>query len=92
MAVPDRVEQLNKQNVVTGIDFIRVHPTQVTLDVFFLRPPLTLSDPPRQCGKSDRSWRYSHRGRRSAYSIFSAAAVWAVFSGRTCCGSGRSAR
>ena len=43
----DRLEQLLKpaQNLVTGIDFVYVSPNQTTLDVFFLRPPGTLSVP-----------------------------------------------
>jgi hypothetical protein len=45
MAVPDRLETLLGQNVVTGIDFVYVHPNQTTLDVFFLRAPATLTVP-----------------------------------------------
>jgi hypothetical protein len=43
----DRLEELLKptQNLVTGIDFVYVSPSQTTLDVFFLRPPGTLSVP-----------------------------------------------
>jgi hypothetical protein len=43
MAVPDRLETLLTQNLVTGIDFVYVHPDQTTLDIYFLRPPATLA-------------------------------------------------
>jgi hypothetical protein len=36
MAVPERLVELRKQNLVTGIDFVYVHPNQTTLDVYFL--------------------------------------------------------
>ena len=39
----DRLEELLKQNAVTGIDFIYVYPSQTMLDVFFVLPPLGLS-------------------------------------------------
>ena len=42
---PDRIEELQAQNGVTGIDFVYVHSSQVTLDVFFLRDPATLAAP-----------------------------------------------
>lgn len=45
MNAPDRIEELLEQSLVTGIDFIYVYPDQVTLDVYFLRQPGTLSDP-----------------------------------------------
>ena len=45
MAAPDRLQALLNQNVVTGIDFVYVYEDQVTLDVFFLRPPDTLTVP-----------------------------------------------
>lgn len=45
MTTVDRLEQLRAQDQVTGIDFVYVHPDQVTLDVFFLRSPATLSSP-----------------------------------------------
>lgn len=41
----DRIAKLKGQSLVTGIDFIYVHPDQTTLDVHFLRPPATLSVP-----------------------------------------------
>ena len=34
---PDRITALLAQNRVTGIDFIYVHPDQMTLDIFFLK-------------------------------------------------------
>lgn len=37
MSTPDRITALLAQNRVTGIDFIYVHPDQMTLDIFFLR-------------------------------------------------------
>lgn len=45
MAAPDRLEKLRAQSAVTGIDFIYVYENQVTLDVYFLRPPETLDVP-----------------------------------------------
>ncbi|MGA9772089.1 MAG: hypothetical protein WBV94_23860 [Blastocatellia bacterium] len=45
MAVADRLETLLSQNVVTGIDFVYVYADQVTLDVYFLRSPSTLTVP-----------------------------------------------
>jgi hypothetical protein len=45
ISAPDRKERLVNQSVVTGIDFIYVHPDQQTLDVYFLRPASTLDDP-----------------------------------------------
>jgi hypothetical protein len=45
MAVQDRLQTLLAQNVVTGIDFVYVHPNQTTLDVYFLRSPATLTVP-----------------------------------------------
>jgi hypothetical protein len=45
MAAPDRVAALLQQADVTGIDFVYVHEDQVTLDVYFLRPPLSLTVP-----------------------------------------------
>ena len=41
--VPDRLKALLAHNVVTGIDFIYVDHLQTTLDVYFLRPPATLT-------------------------------------------------
>jgi len=43
MAGPDRKAALLAQDLLTGIDFVAVHGNQVTLDVFFLREPSTLS-------------------------------------------------
>jgi hypothetical protein len=45
ISAPDRRERLVSQSVVTGIDFIYVHPDQRTLDIYFLRPASTLDDP-----------------------------------------------
>ena len=45
ISAPDRKERLVAQSVVTGIDYIYVHPDQRTLDVYFLRPASTLNDP-----------------------------------------------
>lgn len=42
---PDRLEELRAQTVVTGIDFVDVHPDQTTLDVLFLSPPGGLDVP-----------------------------------------------
>ena len=47
-SAPDRLEQLLQQNAITGIDFIYVHPDQVTLEVYFFQhatppqPPVIL--------------------------------------------------
>lgn len=45
MAGPDRKNALLAQNVLTGIDFVAVHDTQVVLDVFFVCDPTTLATP-----------------------------------------------
>jgi Baseplate J-like protein len=45
MTAPDRVELINGQARVTGIDFIYVHPNQTMLDVYFLRPPAGVVTP-----------------------------------------------
>jgi hypothetical protein len=45
VAIPDRLTRLLGQNAVTGLDFVYVHPDQVTLDVHFLRPPGSLAHP-----------------------------------------------
>ena len=41
----DRFHELKSQAKVTGIDFIYVHPDQVTLDIYFLRSPATIRRP-----------------------------------------------
>jgi hypothetical protein len=43
MAAPDRLERLLQQARVTGIDFVYVHEDQITLDVYFARPPLSIT-------------------------------------------------
>ncbi|MEM9190801.1 MAG: hypothetical protein AAGF12_16575, partial [Myxococcota bacterium] len=45
MAGPDRLEALLAQNDLTGVDFVYVHPGQTELDVYFLTPPLALTQP-----------------------------------------------
>ena len=45
MAVPERLVVLQGQNIVTGIDFGYVYPSQTLLDVYFLHPPSTLAVP-----------------------------------------------
>jgi len=45
MATPDRLAALLAQNVVTGIDFVYVDASQITLDVFFIKPPAALTAP-----------------------------------------------
>lgn len=45
MAAPDRLQALLAQAELTGIDFVYVYEDQLTLDVFFLRPPDTLTNP-----------------------------------------------
>jgi hypothetical protein len=42
---PDRLQLLLDQNTVTGIDYIYIHPDQITLDVYFLWPPAGLTTP-----------------------------------------------
>ncbi len=44
-SAPDRLQSMLAQSQVTGIDFVFVHPDQVTLDVHFLRSPTTLTTP-----------------------------------------------
>jgi Baseplate J-like protein len=39
MAPPDRLQALGAQHAVTGLDFVYVDATQVTLDVYFLTEP-----------------------------------------------------
>jgi hypothetical protein len=45
MALPDRIELINSpgQTKVTGIDFVFVDPSQVTLDVYFLKDPAAVA-------------------------------------------------
>ncbi|WP_437779043.1 hypothetical protein [Sorangium sp. So ce1097] len=45
MSAPDRRDKIAAQHVVTGIDFVYVHPGQESLDVFFLTDPLALTAP-----------------------------------------------
>ncbi len=45
MNAPNRIQAILAQNSVTGIDFVFVHPDQVTLDVHFHRPPSGLAAP-----------------------------------------------
>ncbi len=45
MSTPDRIENLLGSIGGYRIDFIYVHPDQVTLDVYFLRDPATLDSP-----------------------------------------------
>lgn len=45
MEVRNRLTVLLDQDVVTGIDFVYVHPDQTTLDIYFLRSPATLTVP-----------------------------------------------
>lgn len=45
MAAPERLAALLAQDQVTGIDFVYVYENQTTLDVFFLRDPVTLAVP-----------------------------------------------
>lgn len=45
MVTPDRIEKLLAQSVVTGIDFIYIHASQVWVDVYFLRDPSTINVP-----------------------------------------------
>lgn len=46
MKVHDRIEELLKKSDLTGIDFIYVHPDQLTLDVYFLWDPNRHVPPP----------------------------------------------
>lgn len=45
MVADDRIQVLQDQSRVTGIDFIYVHTNQVHLDVYFLRSPASLDTP-----------------------------------------------
>lgn len=47
MTAPDRITGLLAQNRVTGIDFIYVHPDQVTLEIYFLRKVTDLIGNPK---------------------------------------------
>jgi len=42
---PDRMEDLVVQTRVTGIDYIYVHPDQITFDIYFIIEPGSLDDP-----------------------------------------------
>lgn len=82
MAVPDRLEKLLAQNVVTGIDFVYVHPNQTTLDVYFLRPPATLTVPLVNDVKADQIRIHSPSGGERHTVVPVKNVQWKVASGR----------
>ncbi|MFN4101102.1 MAG: hypothetical protein ACK4GT_15135, partial [Pararhodobacter sp.] len=45
MPPPDRLELLANQSVLTGLDFVYVHESQITLDLYFLVDPASLAVP-----------------------------------------------
>jgi len=82
MATPDRLEALLAQNVVTGIDFVYVYPNQATLDVFFLRPPGTLSVPLVNNVAVSQVRIYSPSGGEVHPVVPVTAVAWAMVDGR----------
>lgn len=78
---PDRIEELQNQNAVTGIDFVYVHPNQVTLDVFFLRNPSTLAVPLNGTIAANQLRIYSPAGGPTP-EVPVVATAWAVVDGR----------
>jgi len=82
MAVPERLVVLQAQNVVTGIDFVYVYPTQTTLDVYFLRPPSTLAAPLVGTLAESAIVIYSPSGGDSVPVVPVQSILWAVVDGR----------
>jgi hypothetical protein len=82
MPTLDRLEELVAQNAVTGIDFVYVHPSQTTLDVFFLRPPGGLSTPLVNDVLKTAIRIYSPSGGEAHLEVPVAAVAWTVADGR----------
>jgi hypothetical protein len=82
MAVPERLVALQAQNVVTGIDFVYVYPTQTTLDVYFLRSPATLTAPLPGTLAQSAIRIYSPSGGDSVPVVPVQSILWAVVDGR----------
>ena len=82
MSAPDRLEELLKQNAVTGIDFVYVQPNQTTLDVFFLRNPATLSTPLVNDLLASQLRIHSPSGGETLPEVPVAAVAWVVVDGR----------
>lgn len=78
----DRIEALRGQNAVTGIDFIYVHPNQVTLDVFFLRDPATLAAPLVNNVNANQIRIFSPTGGETLPEVPVAGVAWAISDGR----------
>jgi hypothetical protein len=82
MAVPERLVVLQAQNVVTGIDFVYVFPNQTTLDVYFLRPPSTLTVPLVGALAQNAIHIYSPSGGDSLPVVPVQSILWTVVNGR----------
>src|SRR5215831_15563352 len=82
MAVPERLVALQAQNVVTGIDFVYVFSNQITLDVYFLRPPSTLAVPLVGNLAQNAIHIYSPSGGDSLPVVPVQSILWTVVNGR----------
>lgn len=82
MSVPDRLKELLDQNMVTGIDFVYVHGNQVTLDVYFLTPPATLSTSLVNNVLEDQIRIYSPSGGEHLPEVSVISVGWVVVDGR----------
>jgi hypothetical protein len=82
MSAPDRLEKLLQQDAVTGIDFVYVHPSQIVLDVFFLRNPATLATPLVNDLLASQLRIYSPSGGETLPNVTVAAVSWTVVDGR----------
>ena len=82
MAVPERLVVLQAQNLVTGIDFVYVYPSQTSLDVYFLRSPSTLAVPLVGSLAQDAIHIYSPSGGNSVPIVPVQSILWAVVGGR----------
>jgi hypothetical protein len=80
--VADRLEALLNQNRVTGIDFVYVYPSQTMLDVFFLRPPETLSVPLNNLPMNIAVRIYSPSGGERHAEVPVTGLVWGIAFGR----------
>ncbi len=82
MAAPDRLALLLAQNVVTGIDFVYVFPNQTTLDVYFLRSPVTLTVPMPGTVPVGAVLIYSPSGGEKLPTVPVTTIAWVVANGR----------
>lgn len=82
MSGPDRLQLLLNQSAVTGIDLVYVHEDQVTLDVYFLRSPATLTVPLVGDVTPDQIRVYSPSGGEHLPEVPVVAVAWVLVAGR----------